>query len=284
MWEKKDVNIDSTNIFDEFSADEKIKKEVELKEKQKEKNIWYYISTLSNFFVVINMIILLIFIIIFWYIYIQKDETITDASYLTPICPIFVSDQWNYENCSSVSSLINDYKTKNNNISKTYYEKNKELIEKIYQNFKFVDSKEVHFLISRTKNRLKVLEILSEFDKIKYQYSPLSKTIISCEGINISSDFTLNIKCSAYSWNWDDEILWYSWKNTWQDIVNGTSISVASSFINFIEKMENSNFFILEKPKQFNSIDIVNDYWYAKKTDFNLKLKYNNNNNILLKK
>jgi len=51
---------------------------------------------------------------------------------------------------------------------------------------------------------------------------------------------------------------------------------VASSFINFIEKVENPNFFIIEKPKKFNFIEIVNNDGYTRKTDFKLKLKYDN--------
>lgn len=283
MWEKKDVNIDSTNIFNEFSTDEKIKKEVELKEKEKKKNIWYYILSVSNFFVFINMILLLWFIVLFWYIFIQKDKTITDANYLKPVCWFFINDSWKYDTCWSVTSFIEDYKTKNDNLSKKDYIQNLDLIEKIYKNFKFIDSKEVNFLISKTKNKLRVLEILSEFDKIKNNFSPLNKTRILCKNIDISSDFIINVSCSAYSWNWDSKILWYSWKNSWQDVVDWTSISVASSFINFIEKIKDPKIFILEKPKQFSYSDIVNNDGYSRKTDFTLKLEYKNNN-ILLQK
>jgi len=87
--EKKEINIDSTNIFDEFDVDEKLKEEIDNAEKQKKKNLWYYISLVSNFFTIINMIILLGFILLGWYIYIQNDETIKDASYLTPICNVY---------------------------------------------------------------------------------------------------------------------------------------------------------------------------------------------------
>jgi len=36
--EKKEINIDSTNIFDEFGVDEKLKKEINSVEKEKSKN------------------------------------------------------------------------------------------------------------------------------------------------------------------------------------------------------------------------------------------------------
>ncbi|MDQ7022319.1 MAG: hypothetical protein Q9M97_02105 [Candidatus Gracilibacteria bacterium] len=206
-----------------------------------------------------------------------------EISYLNPICEVFVEDSGNYENCSSVSALITDYENNNNIIIKKYYNENIKLIEKIYRSIKFEDSKEVSFLINKAKNKLKILDILSEFDKIKNNYSPLNKTRISCENINIGSDFILDIECSAYSGEWDDEILGYSGNNKGKDIVKGSSISVASSFINFIEKLENPKFFILDKPKQFTFIEIVNNEGYVKKTNFKLKLKYKNNN-ILLQK
>ena len=274
--EKKEINIDSTNIFDEFNVDEKLKEEIDSAEKQKNRDVWYYIFIVSNFFTYINMIILLIFVLLFWYIYMQNDESIKDASYLTPVCDIFIDDLWKYENCSSVSSLILEYKKDNKNIKNEYYKQNLPIIKTIYKNINFVNSKEVSFLYSKTKNKLRVLEILSEFDKIKNNFSPLNKTLIKCEDITISHDFIIDMHCSAYSWIWDSEILWYSWKNNWQDKVKWTSISVASSFINFIEKLENPKFLILEKPKKFSFIEIINNNGYTRKTDFKLRLKYNN--------
>ena len=274
--EKKEINIDSTNIFDEFDVDEKLKEEINSVEKEKDKNIWYYILIISNFFTIINMIILLVFVFLGLYLYIQNDKTIKNISYLNSICNIFVDDLWKYENCSSVSSLILEYEKDNKTIKNEYYEQILPLIKTIYKNLNFINSKEVSFLISKTKDKLKILEILSEFDKLKNAFSPLNKTLIKCEDINISSDFIVEMQCSAYSWDWDTGILWYSWKNNWQDKVKWTSISVASSFINFIEKVENPKFLILEKPKKFSFIEIINNNGYTRKTDFKLKLKYNN--------
>ena len=274
--EKKEINIDSTNIFDEFGVDEKLKKEINSVEKEKNKNIWYYIFIISNFFIYINMIILLIFILLGWYIYIQNDKSIENISYLNPVCDIFVDDLWKNENCSSVSSLILGYEKDNEIIKNKYYKQNLPLIKIIYKNINFINSKEVSFLISKTKEKLRVLEILSEFDKLKNTFSPLNKTLIKCEDLNISSNFVIDMQCSAYSWVWDSEILWYSWKNNWQDKVKWTSISVVSSFINFIEKVENPKFLILEKPKKFSFVEIINNNGYTRKTDFKLKLKYNN--------
>jgi len=277
MWEEKDINIDSTNIFDEFGVDDKLKKEVEWIEKEKEKDVVYYIWVTSNFFTFMNMIMLLLFVMWGTYFYVQNDDYMKDSVYLTPVCKIFVDDKWEYDDCSSVSSLIVDYDKKNKELINKYYKRNIPLIESIYKNLRFVDSREVSFLLNKTKNKLKVLDILSKFDKIKNDFSPLNKTRIKCEEININSNNEFTIKCSAFSWVWDWEILWYSWSNKWKNKVEWTSISVASSFINFIEKINNSNFIILEKPRKFSFVEIVDNNGYTRKTEFKLKLKYINN-------
>jgi len=98
-----------------------------------------------------------------------------------------------------VSSLILEYKKDNKNIKNEYYKQNLPIIKTIYKNINFVNSKEVSFLYSKTKNKLRVLEILSEFDKIKNNFSPLNKTLIKCEDITISYDFIVDMHCSAYS-------------------------------------------------------------------------------------
>jgi len=278
MWEKKDVNIDSTNIFDEFWVDEKLKEEIKWIEKEKNKDTTYYISTTSNFFTFVNMIILLFFMIFGAYIYIQNDESINNVSYLTPICDILVDDKWYIDGCSSVSALTIEYEKLNKKLEEDYYNQNLPLIESIFKNLRFIDSKEVSFLINKTKDKLRVLDILSEFDKMKNDFSPLNKTRIKCIDLNINVENEITMECSAYSGVWDWNILWYSWKNKWLDKVYWTSISVASSFINFIEKQENPKFLILEKPKKFNFVEIVDNNGYTRKTDFKLKLKYINNN------
>ena len=284
MWEKKEnnnlnndgINIDSTNIFDEFWVDEKLKEEIELIEKEKSKDSTYYLKKVVNFFIFINITFLL-FSTIFWiYIYIQNDKTIKDVTYLMPVCDILVDDKWDLVGCSSVSALISNYENINKDLIQKYFLQNMLLIESIYKNLNFVDSREVWFLINKSKSKIHILKILSEFDKLKSDFSPLNKTKIKCSDLIINWNNEITIKCSAFSWIWDWRILWYSWKNKWLDKVHWTSISVASSFINFIEKAEKSHFLILEKPKKFNFTEIVDNNGYTRKTDFTLKLKYNN--------
>jgi hypothetical protein len=56
------VNIDSTNIFDEFSGDEVLKEEIEKIKIIREKNSYYYLSIISKFLKFFNTIFILIFI------------------------------------------------------------------------------------------------------------------------------------------------------------------------------------------------------------------------------
>ena len=279
MWENNEkINIDSTNIFDEFSVDEKTKEEVKKVEESKKRR-WmnYYLYISNNLLSTINLIAFLFLIAIWWYIYFQNSKIFKDVSYLNPICNLFIHNKKDWENCYSVSYWVNNLQNLNNKKEKDLYFQNRNLIEKIYRNFKFIDSKDIRFLISKSQDRLKVLKILSEFDRIKNEFSPLNKTRLECSNISINSDYTVNINCSAFSWKWDSKILGYSGDNKWQDKVEWTSISIASSFINFLEKRKDSNFIVLDKPKKFNYVSIINDNGYTRKTDFKLKLKYNNN-------
>jgi hypothetical protein len=87
---------------------------------------------------------------------------------------------------------------------------------------------------------------------------------------------TLEITCDAYSQGYEEKwITWFSWdinepenaKLSW------TSLSVANSFLNFIEK-KSTNFTLVDRQKVF-SIENVIFAWYTKKTKFNIKLKIN---------
>jgi hypothetical protein len=131
---------------------------------------------------------------------------------------------------------------------------------------------------------MRPLDILEEFDKLKNEFEPINKSRIQCQWASINSNFVLELKCSAYSGNWDTNILWFSWDSIWQNKIEWTSISRAVSFINFLEQKEKSKFIILNKQKEFKFEEIVDNNWYTRKTDFDLKLKFKNNNISLPKK
>jgi uncharacterized membrane protein len=272
------VNIDSTNIFDEFSGDEVLKEEIEKIKIIREKNSYYYLSIISKFLKFFNTIFILIFITFWVYMYIQNDSTITNADYLNPICNLFVESTWRQSSCASVSALLKINKDNYEKKEKFFYESNLSLVWKVYDISNFIFSKEVTFLLHRTENKLRSLEILEEFDKLKNEFEPINKSRLKCSNISINSSYILKMSCSAYSWNWDNKILWFSGKNTGQDNIWWTSISRASSFINFLEKKEKSKFILLNKQKVFDFVGVVGEGWYTRKTDFKLELKFKNNN------
>jgi hypothetical protein len=90
MSEEKESNIDSTNIFDEFSQDEGLKEEVEKIKISREKNSYYYLELISKFLKFINTVFILFFIVFSTYVYIQNDKTIKNTTYLNPVCELFV--------------------------------------------------------------------------------------------------------------------------------------------------------------------------------------------------
>ena len=97
----------------------------------------------------------------------------------------------------------------------------------------FTNSKPVTFLLNKTDSRLKPLDILSDFDAIKNKFEPIDKSKIQCFDMVIKDDMTLSARCEAYSSDWDSDI---STVNNQKN--SGTSISVASSFIDFMENTE----------------------------------------------
>jgi Txe/YoeB family toxin of Txe-Axe toxin-antitoxin module len=62
------------------------------------------------------------------------------------------------------------------------------LIEQIYKTENFIKSKEVVFLDTITKTKLRPLEILEAFDKLKYNYDNNLQERIKCEDFSISSE------------------------------------------------------------------------------------------------
>jgi len=60
-----------------------------------------------------------------------------------------------------------------------------EIIGSLYTLENFIHSKEVTFLLDKSINRLKPLEIFSEFDKLKNDFDPFEKTKIKCFNITL---------------------------------------------------------------------------------------------------
>ncbi len=280
--EKKQDNIDSTNIFEEFSQDEKLKSEVKNTQKQKDKGTYYYLWIMNGILKSINIVMIFVFIVAGAYVYIQNNDEIRNIPYLDPICWLLIDTEFipKGESCSSISSLNKVYWEINKSMSDKYYTKIANAIEDVYFVSNFAFSNEVLFLLDRTKNRISPLSILEKFDKLKNEFEPINKGKILCSNVKISWEGVLSIDCNAFSSRWDRNIVWLSWKNQKNENVSGTSISIASSFINYIEK-NSTDFVLINKQKEFSFTDVADYWWYSRKTNFKINLKLRSNTLLL---
>lgn len=262
------------NIFDDFNTDKSLQEEVKWLKKKEEKDMFFYISIASKV-LQISFFILFFIVLIWWiYVFIQKNEDINSQSFLDPVCGVFSWGVPNPEtNCASITYSNTYYKNKLEELKKSQVKEIVSILPAIYEKKSFENSKEVSFLLDKTEDRLKTLEIISEFDKLKNEYTWFEKRKITCENFSIdSSKNTLTANCSAYSKWYEWSIKWFSWE--WK-LIKWTSISVANSFLNFIEK-KSEYFSLIERQKIFKVENIIDsETAYTKKTDFKLKLKIN---------
>ena len=273
--------IDSTNIFDEFAWDEKLKAELKESELKQKKSIYNYLGTVNILLRFINFAFFLTFIWAFGYIYIQNSEDMYNTSYLNPFCNILLPIEVDEENCSSVTSLIWKVSAKKIEDNEKYYTEILSSVWDAYTISNFVFSKEVMFLLDKSENRIKPLEFLEEFNRLKTKFQPRTKTKLQCANIEMNASWKVIMECTAYSSDWDSDIVWSSWDPDSGDVW-GSSISLASSFINFLEK-NSAEFEVLDKPKIFKIEDVVWEWANTKKTSFKLTLKSKRANISLLK-
>lgn len=272
-WTEKNNNFEDLNIFNEITQNSEVKKDINnVKER---KYLYNYLSFYTTIFKVVSYILFFCIMIFSTYVYIQKSESFYDRSYFNMLCPLFlwndVSSYISWQNCSSVTAynkkIVNDV----NILKQDQFNKIVEQIPKIYE-LTSSNIKEKEFLLAKSKERLKVLNIIEEFEKMKNDYSYIDKDKIVCKDIIIDSNNVFKATCEAYSSFWDEEIVWYDWTKT----VNGTSISVAISFLNYIQTKSNK-FTLIDKQKTFWQ-ESTNIWFYIYKTSFHLKMKYNGDN------
>lgn len=271
--EKSWENIDTVNIFEEFLWDSHIEQEVEETKKIYEKDKFYYYKIASDIVKYIFLWLILVWILLHSYIYFQKNENALDVAFLDPICHIFIWKTVNYNSaCSSIASLQNGYQSKITELKSTQYKWIVEVIETLYQLENFHKTKEVNFLLHTSKNKLDVLQILQDFDDLKNKYTSIEKEKIDCYNLSLESD-QLSMTCDAYSASFRSDIIGYEAGTIWK--VSGTSISLANSFINYLE-LNSDIFTLMNRQKTFTLEEIVWDKSnYTNKTTFNLLLKYN---------
>lgn len=283
-------NLSEANIFSELSweLDFWLKKEEKVEVK---KDKLYYIKLAWKVMLYINIAFWSILFLFYIFLSVQNSNLFYSKSYLDPFCFIILSDDekntWDY--CSSVSSLLTDYENKINLLTKDTSKKLSWLIWDLYSIENFVNSKEINFLAENKNSRLLVLNMLNDFDNLKNDFTWMDKKKISCNDIKVYKDSTMQVVCDVNSssweissWNWE-WIVWFSWDRK-QWTIDGSSITIAASFLNFIERNPWYNFQLIEKQKDFKADSIAWDETsYVKKTTIKFKLKYNNiKNNISL--
>jgi len=277
--QNKDTETSSVNIFDEFATDSSLIDEVEKLKEEEKKDTYYYLSISWKILQNIFWFLFVIVFLLYWYIYIQKNDSFADKSLLDPICFVFndstISKPEGTTYCSSISFLKKTYELNFETIKLEQSKKILENIIKIYEDSNFTKTKEVSFLLNKTTDRLSVLEVMEKFDLLKNDFWWIDKRKIQCQKIKIISELKiLEMECYSYSQWYEKWIIWFSWiKNS--DEIWWTSITIANSFLNYIEK-NSKDFSLLERQKIF---EIESVSWetngYTNKTSFDVKLKIN---------
>lgn len=276
---KDDSKLNTSNIFDEFEVDEDTKQEINNITKDINKDWVYYMNNIWIFFKYINFLFFIILILSFSYIFIQKSNSdfVNDKEYLKPICSLLL---WktSSSSCSSLTIFSKETDDNFNTLSQDYLKKVIPILEESYEIENIKNSKESIFIIDKSKNKNDPLFILNEFDKLKNDFTWINKQKIKCNDLNITWNI-FEAKCSAFSTLWYDDIPWLNWEKT-VNTIQWTSITLASSFINFLSKNDKIN--ILDKQRQFESVPYFWEWNFIYKTDFNLKFEYNSDNNLAL--
>ncbi len=271
------------NIFEEFNSNEGLKKEIEELKEEKQRDFFFYAIHTSSFLKVINLLLFLFFSVIYVYFYLQDKEDLSDSKILNPVCNLFLWDISSWESsCSSVTYAINKEQVRNDDLKKSQFGRIINIIPNVYSSTNWFEWEEIAFLLSKTKNRLRPMDIIEEFDKLINSFESDDKRKVTCNSININSDFVFTAKCEALSRWYENKIVWYDWSKSEKMLVSWTSVSIAASFLNFLRKKSEWKFTVIEPQKKFTSESKIKQ-WYTKRTSFNLRLQYNTDN-LLLKK
>ena len=192
--EKKLSNeVPSDNIFKELSWWLDFWHAEEVKEWVVKDKI-YYMKLYGNIFSIVNIAIFIIFALLFLFVKVQNNPENYSKNFLDPFCFLILSDdmQNTGDYCSSVSSLVVDYDGKIATLKKDIVDKLSLIVKDLYVYESFVDSKEIAFLLDKKTNRLNPLDILNDFDKLKFVINELENSY-KLEWLNIKDggDFSL---------------------------------------------------------------------------------------------
>ncbi len=278
MWEENitpDQELENQNIFEDFSADDGLGEEIQKHEEKKEKNAFFYIKKATIVLNSLNALMFLVLGVFFVYIMIQQSDAPRSYNMFKPICNVFLWDSAeSTDSCYSVTYYLKENESQIASEKLIQSQKIGDMIGDIYLVDNFIYSKVVTFLITSSKNRLKPVEIMSAFDALKNTYEPIDKSKITCENISISSPWVFEARCEAYSSDWDSEVPTLENGILTSSDGWGTAVSVASSFIDYIENAPESDFSVVDKQKVFYTTSVTGKWIYTKKTPFTLLLRY----------
>ncbi len=269
-----------SNIFDDFWDNSEFEDDINKKQLEIQKDVYYYLWIIAWVLKYIN--IFLFILIIFVYIYVNIQNSYKSSEVLNPVCSFLLWDKidinkldnmwtWGVIGCPSVTLADKLYNDAINQTSKKIYIKLLKVATDYYTMKDFINSKEVVFLLDKSENKKNPLKLLSEFDKAKNTFLWNDRLKIQCKNINVTdSMFTAN--CDAFSSSWDSKkIPGFNWSKTLNNLKSWTSISVASSFLNFLERQD--NFILLNKQKVFKIQEVAWEGSYSYKTPFTIKIE-----------
>lgn len=277
--DNKNEKIDSSNIFDDFTNDSNLKEEIDEIVQSQEKDIYYYFKKTSKYLQVFVVLMVISLSISYWYIYVQTNEKFSNSNLIDPFCFLILWDISNSNTyCSSVEALTKQYSKEYEALKQKQLWQINSIFENVYKIENFMNSKEVIFLKNKSESKIDVMWILNDFDNLLTQFEPIEKEKVKCFDIEISSDYKLKVSCELYSTLFEKNIKWFDW--TSQNLIWWTSISFASSFINFI-KTQSDKFFVISEDENLSSTPLLlENNWFTSKTKINLELQYNTNNII----
>lgn len=277
MPKQTDTNdITTENIFDEFVESQDTLKEVQ--HGKEKKHIYDYIKAGNYIFMSLNIILFFIIIVLYFYSYSQEKTDKTEIGFLKPVCSFMLGNVYKSgDPCYSVTSVLNEYTSKLSASEEKIAKKMISIMSELYGIINFNYSNKVIFLVDKSNSRLKPLTILQDFDKIKKEFtSSFERSNVDCSNIIISEDNIMSLDCDIFSSDWDTSII--DINDGVRSILPGwgTSISRASSFINFIENHNTKRFSVIVKPEQLVSTATLDEGPYTQVTSISLELQYIN--------
>lgn len=284
QWEEKEIlpsveegsepdNIDTSNIFEEFTSDDSLTSNLEDLEQEVKKDVYHYIRRLAGLFKFFNVILFIILVSFTAYYFVQTTEKVEKFSFLNPVCEhlLWTEVFGDLADCYTIVGVKNLYQSEIQQEQERQVTTLTGMIPDVYAVDNFLYSDTVLFLSDRSKNRFKALKILSEFDVLKNTFESVNKNRISCSNIQLTAPGWLSLSCDMFSTYRDDDIPGAS---RWgQQTISGTSLSFASSFLNFLQ--ENASEFQISSPQQEFSVEpVVDNRPYIQKTRVDLDLIY----------